>query len=166
MREFPKAVLAWGLCSGYHSIRFSAFKSSHFSWRRTPKLGTRERTLGTFTYEITLISSPESDSEMLTARVDTGATFTSVPGPILERLGVTPQRRVRLRLANGEVVEQQIGEVLAEMDGVRATIICIFGPADAPPLIGAHTLEAFLLAVDPVAQRLVPVEALWIHCQS
>ena len=103
---------------------------------------------------------------MLTALVDTGATFTSVPGPILERLGVTPQRRVRLRLANGEVVEQQLGEVVAELDGVRATIMCIFSPPDAPAIIGAHTLEAFLLAVDPVAQRLVPVEALWLCCQS
>lgn len=93
---------------------------------------------------------------------DTGATFTSVPAPVLERLGVKPQRTVRLRLANGEVVEHQVGEVVAELDGVRATVICVFGPAEAPPLIGAHTLEAFLLAVDPVEQRLIPIDALWL----
>ena len=65
-------------------------------------------------------------------------------------------------MANGEVSEQPIGEVLVELDGVRATALCIFGPPDAPPSIGAHTLEAFLMAVDPVAQQLVPTEALWL----
>ena len=94
--------------------------------------------------------------------MDTGATFTSIPSPILQRLGVPPQRMVRLKLANGEVSEQPMGEVLVELDGVRATVLCIFGPPDAPPLIGAHTLEALLMAVDPVAQQLVPTEALWL----
>ncbi len=118
--------------------------------------------MGTFSHDITLIAPSGADSETLTALVDTGATFTSVPSPILERLDVTPQRKVRLRLANGEVSEQQIGEVLVELDGVRATILCIFVPPDSPPLIGTHTLEAFLMAVDPVAQQLVPTEALWL----
>ena len=118
--------------------------------------------MGTFSHDITLFAPSNSHSETLTALVDTGATFTSVPAPILESLGVSPQRAVRLRLANGEVSEQQMGEVLVELDGVRATILCVFGPPDAPPLIGAHTLEAFLMAVDPVAQQLVPTEALWL----
>jgi predicted aspartyl protease len=55
-----------------------------------------------------------------------------------------------------------MGEVVAELDGVRATILCVFSPPDAPALIGAHTLEAFLMTVDPVEERLVPKEALWL----
>ena len=121
-----------------------------------------ELNLGTFSYEITLIAASGTGSETLSALVDTGATFTSVPAPILERLGIEPVSRVRLRMANGETVEQQMGEVVAELDGVRRTILCIISPPDAPPLIGAHTLEAFVLAVDPVGQRLVPTEALWL----
>ena len=108
------------------------------------------------------MSASGEDSETLTALVDTGATFSSVPARILERLGVAPQGQIRLRLANGEVVEHQMGEVVAQLDGVRRTILCVFGPEGAPPLIGAHTLEAFLMAVDPVEQRLVPVDALWL----
>ena len=81
---------------------------------------------------------------------------------MLVSLGVVPQRSARLRLADGRVVEHQIGEVMAQPDGTRRTIICIFGPDDSPPLIGAHTLEAFLLAVDPIEQRLVPADALWM----
>ena len=72
------------------------------------------------------------------------------------------RRSIRLRLANGEIVEERVGKVVAELNGELATIMCVFGPPDAPSLIGAHTLEAFLLDVDPVEQRLVPVEALWL----
>ncbi|PKB78654.1 MAG: hypothetical protein BZY88_17365 [SAR202 cluster bacterium Io17-Chloro-G9] len=118
--------------------------------------------MGTFSHPITLVSPVEDRSETLAALVDTGATFTSVPAQVLIQLGVPPQRTVRLRLASGEVVQQDIGEVQAEMNGERATIICTFGPDDAPVLIGAHTLEAFLLTVDPVEQRLAPVDALWL----
>ncbi len=118
--------------------------------------------MGTFAYDITVMSASGDDSGTLTALVDTGATFSSIPTRILGRLGVAPQRQIRLRLANGEVVEHQMGEVEAQLDGVRATIHCVFGPEGAPPLIGAHTLEAFLMAVDPVEQRLVPVDALWL----
>ena len=32
----------------------------------------------------------------------------------------------------------------------------IFGDDDAEPLIGAGTLQGFLLAVDPVAEELLP----------
>ena len=50
----------------------------------------------------------------------------------------------------------------AEIDGEQESIICVFGDAKATPLIGAVTLESFLLAVDPVAQRLVPTEGYWL----
>ncbi len=119
--------------------------------------------MGTFTHPITLIAASGSETETVEALVDTGATFTSIPSPILERLGVAPVRKIRLGLANGEVVEGNMGEVVAQLDGQRSTIWCVFRPPDAPPLIGVHTLEAFLLTVDPVEQILVPKDALWLE---
>ena len=118
--------------------------------------------MGTFSHPITLIGAQDTQSETLDALVDTGATFTSAPEATLERLGIRRENQIRLRLANGEVVEHAIGEVVAEMDGVRRTIICIFGPEGTQALIGSHTLEAVILAVDPVKQRLIPTEALWL----
>ena len=56
-----------------------------------------------------------------------------------------------------------MGEVIAQLDGERSTIWCVFSPPDAPPLIGAHTLEALLLVVDPVEQKLEPKDALWLR---
>jgi len=36
--------------------------------------------------------------------------------------------------------------------------LCVFGAEDAPPAIGAHTLQVMLLGIDPVNERLVPRE--------
>lgn len=116
--------------------------------------------MGTFTHSITLISD-SGRTETVEALVDTGATFTAVPAAVLEQLGVVPDYTVSLRLANGQIDRVSIGEVRAELDGVRHTIICAFGEPGSPAVIGAHTLEAFLLGVDPVEQRLVPVEGWW-----
>lgn len=121
-----------------------------------------EERLGTFTHPITLYSPVGDRMETVEAMVDTGSTFTVVPGFILNALGVRPRRAVNLKLANGQVVERRVGTVTAEIDGEQESIICVFGDAEATPLIGAVTLESFLLAVDPVGQRLVPTEGYWL----
>ena len=116
--------------------------------------------MGTFTHTITLVSD-SGITETVEALVDTGATFSAVPAEVLERLGVIPHREVRLRLANGQLQDQRIGRLLAQIDGMQEVIICVFGEPRSPTVIGAHTLEAFLLGVDPVEQRLVPVDGWW-----
>ena len=113
--------------------------------------------MGTFSQPITL-TGPAGASVTLEAIVDTGAAFTTVPASVLEGLGVQSHRTARLRLANGERVEWRLGHVKASLDGLEDTILCVFGSEAAPALIGAHMLEAFLLGVDPVEQRLVPKE--------
>jgi predicted aspartyl protease len=115
--------------------------------------------LGTFLHPITLIVNGRT--ETVDALVDTGATFTTLPAHLLDDLGVRAHRTVRLRLADGRVQERRIGRVLAELDGEREEILCAFGDPGDIAAIGAHTLEAFLLAVDPVDRRLVPVEGFW-----
>lgn len=114
--------------------------------------------MGTFFHPITLIG-PSGASETLEALVDTGAMFTTIPAPVLERLGVRPFDTLPVRFASGQIERWSIGQVEAELDGRRRPVLCLFGSVDAPPLIGAHTLEAFLLMVDPVEQKLVPKEA-------
>jgi hypothetical protein len=34
--------------------------------------------------------------------------------------------------------------------------MCVFGPNDQPARLGTHTLDSFLLEVDPDTNRLVP----------
>jgi predicted aspartyl protease len=115
--------------------------------------------MGIFFQPLTL-TGPTGVVETLDAMVDTGAMFTVIPAPILNRLGVQPFDTIPVRFASGQQERWPIGQLQARLDGRERPILCLFGSADAPALIGAHTLEAFLLTVDPVEQKLVPKEAL------
>lgn len=115
--------------------------------------------MGTFAHSITLLSASGEARETVEALVDTGAIFSAIPTPLLERLGVTPFSTVPVRFANGQVDHRPIGQLEAELEGQRRPILCLFGSPNAPPFIGAHALEVFLLTVDPVEQKLVPKEA-------
>ncbi len=116
--------------------------------------------MGTFHWPLTVLSADGDREETVDALVDTGATYTSLPASLLSRLGVVPQRHLEFELANGEVIEQQIGEARLRVDGVEATRVVVFGTDDAPALLGADTLEGVTMAVDPVGKRLLPTRAL------
>ncbi len=111
--------------------------------------------MGAFLYPITLIGPAGQETQE--ALVDTGATHTCLPSPLLERLGVQPIGRERFALADGREVEMGIGALMARIDGRERPTISIFGDPDAEPLLGVFTLEGFLLGVDPVNRVLVPV---------
>jgi len=98
--------------------------------------------------------------ERVEAIVDTGSTFTAAPRELLERLGIRPVRRQRFRIASGEVIESDVGDALLRVQGVQGTSPVIFNEPGEPTLLGAVTLESLLLGVDPVAQRLFPIEGL------
>ena len=118
--------------------------------------------MGTFIQNSTMKSASDNGAETLEVLVSTGFSFTMVPAAIRKRLGVVPHRTVSRRLANGQREQRRIGSVMADLDGVEESILCVFGEPGSPPIIGAHILEGFLLAVDTVEQRLVPVEGLLV----
>ena len=89
--------------------------------------------------------------------VDTGATFAVVPRPILESLGIRPSRQARFSLGNGQIVQYDVGEARIRLAGMDGPTFCVFGEPDTEPLVGAVTLEGFLLGVDPVNEALIPV---------
>ena len=113
--------------------------------------------MGTFHQTIGLATRPGGPPEEIAALVDTGATYTLVPAPILRRLGVEPIGRQTFLIADGSRVEREIGQVSIRLDDRSRTTVVVFGDEDAEPLLGAVTLEEFGLGVDPVGRRLVPV---------
>jgi len=100
--------------------------------------------------------------EEVTALVDTGSTFTSAPRELLARLGIRPTRREPFQIASGEVIESDVGDAVIRVAGKQGAMPIIFNEPGEPTLLGAVTLEALLLAVDPVRETLVPVEGLRI----
>lgn len=91
--------------------------------------------------------------------VDTGSTFTAVPRSLLEDLGVPVQRQATARLADGRRSTVDIGSAAITLEGQTFVTRVTFAEPGEPALLGVVTLEEALLAVDPVAQKLVPVEA-------
>jgi len=116
--------------------------------------------MGTFTYPLDVISAEGSRSETVDATVDTGSTFMCLPATLLREFGVVPYRRIRSELADGSVVEDDVGIVHVRVEGVETPTLVIFADEGAPALLGAYTLEGTLLVVDPVRQRLAPTHAL------
>jgi predicted aspartyl protease len=116
--------------------------------------------MGTFRYEFAVGSADGARFEDVEAVVDSGATYTWIPRPLLERLGAQPSFRRRLRMADDSVIERDAAVLPVRLDGQMLPTIVIFGDPGSEALLGAVTLEEFSLGVDPVEQRLVPVVAL------
>lgn len=122
--------------------------------------------MGTFRVTVEIGDPDGQRYEKVEALVDTGATYTTVPAPLLVCLGVISHVRDAFILADGGRVERDIGRTWVRVDGRTELTLVVFGEADAPPLLGAYTLEGFRLAADPVGRRLIPVPGLLLTTSS
>lgn len=115
--------------------------------------------MGTFRIPIEIASLAGSRFDRLEAWADTGALYTVWPADRLEQLGVEPDESVPFELADGREVTFDVGWARVRIgDNIQLTKV-VFGKPGSEPLLGAFTLEAFRLAVDPVHHRLMPVRA-------
>lgn len=118
--------------------------------------------MGTFHVRIEIGDPAGQRYEMVDALVDTGATYTTVPAPLLQGLGVVPHARDTFILADGRQVDRDIGRTWVRVDGRVELTLVVFGEPETRPLLGAYTLEGLRLAADPVSRRLVPVPGLLV----
>ena len=104
--------------------------------------------MGTFKWPLRIASMDGQRAQEIEATVDTGAAFTTLPSNLLRELGIEATGKRGFLLAKGRRVEMDYGESRATIDGDTVTTIVVFGEDDAPPLLGAYTLEGLALAVD------------------
>ena len=116
--------------------------------------------MGTFNWPMRISSMDSRNTRDIEATVDTGAAYTTLPASLLRELGVAPLGQRRFLLADGRRVFMDIGRAWVTIDGESEVTLVVFGADDAPPLLGAYTLEGLALAVDPVEQRLVPTHLI------
>ena len=116
------------------------------------------------TFQVTVeIGDPEGRGyEAVDALVDSGATYTTMPASLLRRLGVSPHSKRTFVLADGTRIERDFGRTWVSLHGEYDISPVVFGDEGAMPLLGALTLEVFSLGIDPVNQRLIPVESLML----
>ena len=87
--------------------------------------------------------------------IDSGAIYSVVPTPILQRLGIQPLAQQEFRLADGSrIIRQKGGAVFKHRDRIGVADV-IFGEEGDSQLLGAFTLEALGLALDPLRRELL-----------
>ena len=73
--------------------------------------------MGTFYMPIEIGGADRERFETVEALVDTGATYSAMPASILRALGVSPFDRRTLRLADGNLIYKDIGEMSIRING-------------------------------------------------
>ena len=102
------------------------------------------------------IANPANPSvtERLDFLIDSGANYSVVPSAILERLGIQPLAVQEFRLANGTKVQRKKGVALFKYGDRIGGADVIFGEEGDTVLLGAFTLEALGLSLDPLRREL------------
>jgi predicted aspartyl protease len=88
--------------------------------------------------------------------VDTGSEYTWVPASLLEELGIARKRHQRFRLADGSVIERDLGYAIVHAGGTEAPDLVVFAEPSDAVLLGAHSIEGMNLRLDLASRRLVP----------
>jgi clan AA aspartic protease len=98
--------------------------------------------------------------------IDSGAIYSVVPTPILESLGIKPLAEQEFRLANGEKIVRKKGIALFKYGDHIGGADVVFGEEGDSLLLGAFTLEALGLALDPLRRELKPLPMLLAACSK
>jgi len=81
--------------------------------------------------------------------VDSGASFTVIPKDIVDKLGLKPSFYREFMLADGKKTERAIGSAIIQFGNEEITVPVVLGKKNDNALLGAITLEAFGLILDP-----------------
>ena len=88
--------------------------------------------------------------------IDSGAIYSVLPAKLLRKLGIKPNSTEEFMLANGETIKKRLGNALFELDGKARAAPVIFGD-EGVYLLGATTLEALGMMLDPINRKLKPL---------
>ena len=96
-------------------------------------------------------------TEKIEFLIDSGAIYSVVSAPILERLGIRPLAEQEFRLADGSKIARKKGIALFKYGDRIGGADVIFGEPGDSALLGAFTLEALGLTLDPLRRELKPL---------
>lgn len=96
-------------------------------------------------------------TEKLELLVDSGAIYSVVPADVLKRLRIKPLATEEFRLADGPKILRKKGIALFRYGDRVGGADVIFGEPGDSLLLGAFTLEALGLSLDPIRRELRPL---------
>ncbi len=102
------------------------------------------------------VANPEA-TETLDFLIDSGAIYSVVPNAILRKLGIQAIAEQSFRLADGSEIVRKKGVALFKYGERIGGADVIFGEEGDSQLLGAFTLEALGLSLDPLRRELKPL---------
>jgi clan AA aspartic protease len=96
-------------------------------------------------------------TEKIEFLIDSGAIYSVVPKSVLKRLRIKPLGEQQFRLANGSKIFRKKGIALFRYGKRVGGADVIFGEKGDSNLLGAFTLEALGLSLDPLRRELKPL---------
>jgi aspartyl protease family protein len=105
------------------------------------------------------VSNPATPkiTEEIEFLIDSGAIYSVVPAKILKKLGIKPNSKQEFRLADGSLIIRKKGIAMFKYGDKVGGADVIFGEPGDSQLLGAFTLEALGLAIDPLKRELKPL---------
>jgi clan AA aspartic protease len=101
-----------------------------------------------------------SGAEHVRFLVDSGATYSLVPKPVWQAIGLTPKRQQSFALADGTTVERSVPEAFFVFPQGESHSPVILGEEGDEALLGAVTLEILGLVLNPFNRTFHPMRLL------
>lgn len=92
--------------------------------------------------------------------VDSGASYTLLPEKVWRKLKLKPIDEVKFVLADATVIKRKISEAWLEYEGRGRTAQVVLGEKGDEALLGAMTLEALGLVLNPFTRELTPMKLM------
>lgn len=90
------------------------------------------------------------------ALVDTGSELTWIPAHVLTSLGIRSEGVQRFVVADGRMLERELGIGIVHAEGRHAPDYLVFAQPGDMIILGSRSLEGLNLRVDAPTKRLLP----------
>ena len=104
------------------------------------------------------LTGPTGRGEEVDFLIDTGSMLLGLPRALADRLPLVPQLDRRVMLAGCVMTRLPVADVRLTLGDESVMTPCYITP-EGTPLLGAVALQSLFLGVDPVNERLVPIQA-------
>jgi len=119
-----------------------------------------ERGMGFVHMRIALSKDHASPRRKIRLLLDTGAWYTMVPKRVLQQMGIRPEWRETLFVADGRPIDRELAEVVVHYRGKsRWTTVVFAEPGDAG-VVGVYTLEGLTLTYDRRTGRVKEMKVI------
>ena len=89
--------------------------------------------------------------------VDSGATYSVLPWRVWRKLGLKPKRSLDFTLIDGTLIQRRVSHCHFRYGDIDAPSPVILGERNDDALLGAFTLEALGLVLNPFERKLQPM---------